>query len=475
MKVTASFLVAIACMGATPQPAPQPTPALSAHVVTSKEIKFYADIAAKTELAVETARAEAVSSAKLYLQAAQMKCRQQLAVTPEYKAVSDELNKDLRVLGDVRSMTPEARATAGADLEQVNRTLIQMESDAIAKDTDVRAATDILAGLGSAPQPVDATAAATAPPSMPAPVAAPTPLPEPTKSASVAPTPQPSPAIASPRPPGTLKGLELGRAIHEGWDRLMAKDYAGGLSSFNQVAKSDTHDITILLGRGICEYELKDYKAADKDLDKAYSLGGTSSQNSRQLTIAYAAGLSMDGNPMRAARVLQDLTKPGYRMGKTDEELQNDLGIAMTHADVQAHQAQLYQDSLKYYMDCDKTLNEQKKDGTARWGVNWIDAGSAAQKWQAYRQAVANVEQAVYAFHRYDVAMIRANSNYQEIKGGLRLHGDAEIAQYTREWHQAIFNVRTAQANVDAANQRLRSVEAPPFPERIEHDWQEPR
>jgi hypothetical protein len=130
---------------------------------------------------------------------------------------------------------------------------------------------------------------------------------------------------------------------------------------------------------------------------------------------------------------------------------------------------------LKYYRDYDQRLNEQKHDGTARWGTQWVDADTAKMKWQNFDQAVARVNDANYALQRAQATMTTANSNYQEIRGGLRLHGTYEIQRYTDEWHAAIRNLKKAQAHFDTVSARLKNTDSPPFPVRIEYDWQEPR
>ena len=71
--------------------------------------------------------------------------------------------------------------------------------------------------------------------------------------------------------------------------------------------------------------------------------------------------------------------------------------------------------------------------------------------------------------------MTKANSDYQEVTGGLRLHSIADVNYYTAQWRQAIANVTGAQNTVNIAQSQLQRTPGPPFPDQIEHDWQEPR
>jgi hypothetical protein len=466
--------------------------ASDADTMSDQQVKSYADAASKAEQALEKVKTDARANATSYRQAAEMRCRQKLESKPEYKAAAEVVAKAQGVLADSRTMSPQARAAADANLNSINAALKKMEADAFAADPDVRAAKAMLERLSGAPQLAAQPPTITTPPIAPAAPVNATTLPVRIAGTDFVPSPVPPNANApDPKlptqthqqptatlpPGGKLSGEAIGQMIHTAWDQLMAHNYSEATTLFNRAAGRDVRDSTLLTGRGIGEYELKDYKAADKDLDRAYSIAitGGPARVSRQLAIAYVAAEVMNGNPMHAVRILEDMTKPTFKSGKLDEELQNDLGIALSHADSQAHQMELYRDALKYYMDYDKALNEQRHDGTARWGITWIKAASAAAKWQAYHDDVAAADQATVAFQRSGKVMEQANDHYQEITGGLRLHSTAEINMYTNEFHQAIAAHVAAQSQMNAAISRLQSVEKPPFPERIEHEWAEPR
>jgi hypothetical protein len=459
-----------------------------ADTMSDQQVKSYADAASKAEQAVEKIKTDARANATSYRQAAERRCRQKLESKPEYKAVTEEVVRARGVVADSRSMSAQAKATADANLNSLNAALKKMEADAFAADPDVRAARAMLERLAGAPQLAAQPPAITTPPVAPAALVNATTLPVRIAGTELVPSPVPPNANApetklptqptTTLPPGArLSGEAIGQLIHTAWDQLMAHNYSEATTLFNRAAGRDVRDSTLLTGRGISEYEIKDYKAADKDLDRAYSIAftGGPARVSRQLAIAYIAAEVMNGNPMRGVRILEDMTKPTFKSGKLDEELQNDLGIALSHADSQAHQMELYRDALKYYMDYDKALNEQRHDGTARWGITWIKAASAAAKWQAYHDDVAAADQATVAFQRSGKVMEQANDHYQEITGGLRLHSTAEINMYTNEFHQAIAAHVAAQSQMNAAISRLKSVEKPPFPDRIEHEWTEPR
>lgn len=285
--------------------------------------------------------------------------------------------------------------------------------------------------------------------------------------------PAQAPVETSARP----SGLEVGKLLHKGWDALIARHYAEASAVFDKALSIDSGDVNALQGRGICKYELKDPKRADKDLQKAYELSDTGGPGkvSRQLVIAASAAAVADDNAMRAVRMLRGLMQVMEQDSRFDEELQNDLGIALSHTNAQTKKLPLFQESLKYYMDYDKKLDAQRKDGTSRWGTQWIPADDAQEKWKTYEQATERVDHAATVADHARLARIHAFDNYLEIKGGLRLHGDNEIRQRTYEYNQSLKDEAAANKELDRMLKRFERVDKPPFPDSIEHDWQEPR
>ena len=283
-------------------------------------------------------------------------------------------------------------------------------------------------------------------------------------------------AASQPAAPTTRpSGLQVGRMLHEAWDALMARHYKQAAALFDKVAAFENVTPAALEGRGICKYELKQYKLADRDLQEAYKLATRKgAAASRQLIIATAAASVSYDNPMRAVKVLRTLMESMEEDSKLDEELQNDLGIALSHANAQAKKLPYFDESLKYYTEYDKKLNEQKHNGTARWGTQWIDSGSAEQKWKTYKQAADHADQAAVIYDHAVLARVNAYDHYVELNG-LRLHGTLEIKKYTEEYKQSLKDEAAAKQNLANAADRLNKVEKPPFPDRIEHDWQEPR
>ena len=57
----------------------------------------------------------------------------------------------------------------------------------------------------------------------------------------------------------------------------------------------------------------------------------------------------------------------------------------------------------------------------------------------------------------------------------MRLHTAEETYRYTTEYKQAIANEALAKKKMNEAIEKFEKVEKPPFPKRIEHDWEEPR
>jgi tetratricopeptide (TPR) repeat protein len=290
-------------------------------------------------------------------------------------------------------------------------------------------------------------------------------------AASTQPAPKPVETTARP------SGLAVGTLLHKAWDSLVAKRYGEASAVFDKAVSIDAGDANALQGRGICKYELKDAKRADKDLQKAYELSATGGPGkvSRQLVIAAAAASVADDNTMRAVKMLRGLMEAMEQDSRFDEELQNDLGIALSHASAQTTKLPLFQESLKYYMEYDKKLNAQRKDGTARWGIQWIPTEDAQDKWKTYEKASDAAADAVKIADHAQLARVHAHDNYLEITGGLRLHGDAEIIQRTNEYKQSLRDEAAANQHLNKMLEKLARAEKPPFPDSIEHDWSEPR
>jgi tetratricopeptide (TPR) repeat protein len=280
---------------------------------------------------------------------------------------------------------------------------------------------------------------------------------------------------AESEPVARPSGLAVGKLLHQGWQALAEKHYGEASTIFDKAAAIDAGDANALQGRGICKYELKQSKPADKDLQKAYELSsaGGPGKVSRQLVIAAAAGSVANDNPMRAVKVLRGLMESMEQDSRLDEELQNDLGIALSHANPQTKKLPLFAESLKYYMEYDKKLNEQKKDGTARWGPKWVSTKDAEEKWKTYQRASTVANDAVVNADHATLARIHSYDHYLELHG-LRLHSDAEIKMYMDEYKQSLIDEAAAQKQMNKALEKLSKVDKPPFPDTIEHDWAEP-
>lgn len=289
-------------------------------------------------------------------------------------------------------------------------------------------------------------------------------------AAATQPAAAPVPAVVRPN------GLAVGKLLHQGWQALGEKHYAESAAIFDKAVGIDSGDANALQGRGICKYELKENKKADKDLEKAYELSSTGGPGkiSHQLVIATAAASVASDNPMRAVKILRGLMEAMEQDSHFDEELQNDLGIALSHANAQAKQSDYFRASLKYYMDYDKKLNAQRKDGQARWGTKWIDSEDAADKWKKYENVSQEAAQAATIADHATLDRIHSYDHYVELNG-LRLHSDAEIKQYMNEYKQSLINEAAANKQLNRAMEKLARVEKPPFPDSIEHDWTEPR
>lgn len=284
---------------------------------------------------------------------------------------------------------------------------------------------------------------------------------------------QPAPAAPVVARPN---GLAVGKLLHEGWEALVEKHYAESAAIFDKAVGIDSGDANALQGRGICKYELKDNRAADKDLEKAYELSSTGGPGkvSRQLVIATAAASLANDNPMRGAKILRGLMEAMEQDSHFDEELQNDLGIALSHANAQAKQSDYFKETLKYYMAYDKKLDAQRKDGQARWGTQWIAAEDAAEKWKTYEHVSDQAAQAATIADHATLDRIHAYDHYVELHG-MRLHSDAEIQQYMNEYKQSLINEGAANKQLNRMMEKLEKVAKPPFPDSIEHDWTEPR
>jgi tetratricopeptide (TPR) repeat protein len=288
-------------------------------------------------------------------------------------------------------------------------------------------------------------------------------------------TTQPAGADA-PAPAARGGGMAEAKLLHQGWDAVGAKHYAFALAFFERAIAADPADPNALMGHGVCKYELKEYKAAGRDMEKAYKLAdvGGPGRVSRQLVIAACAADVMNDNPMRAVKLLRGLMEPMEQNDRLDEELQNDLGIALSHADAQAKKLPMFDEALKYYLAYDKKLNAQRKDGTARWGTKWIPTEEAEADWKKYQTASDRTQQASIILDHISLAREHAHDHYLELHG-MRLHGTEEIKRYMNEYKQALIDEAKARQQLQKSVDKLNAVEKPPFPDRIEHDWQEPR
>lgn len=289
-------------------------------------------------------------------------------------------------------------------------------------------------------------------------------------SAATQPAPAVTPAVARP------SGLAIGKLLHEGWEALAEKHYAQSAAIFDKAVAIDAGDANALEGRGICKYELKEAKVADRDLEKAYELSSTGGPGkvSRQLVIAAAAASVANDNAMRAVKILRGLMQAMEQDSRFDEELQNDLGIALSHTNAQAKQSPLFQESLKYYLEYDKKLNAQRKDGMARWGIQWIPSDDAGDKWKTYERVSDEAGQAATIADHATLARIHSYDHYVELHG-MRLHSDAEIRMYMNEYKQSLIDEAAAKKQLNRAIEKLDRTDKPPFPDSIEHNWEEPR
>ncbi|HEY2587941.1 MAG TPA: hypothetical protein VGI81_19515 [Tepidisphaeraceae bacterium] len=287
---------------------------------------------------------------------------------------------------------------------------------------------------------------------------------------------QPAAGNADAPRPARGAGMAEGKLLHQAWDAVAGRHYGQATALFDRAAAMDPADSNALMGRGVCEYELKNYKAAFRDIEKAYRLAdvGGIGHIGRQLVIADCAVNVETDNPMRAVKLLRGLMEPMEQNNVLDEELQNDLGIALTHANAQSRKLPLFEETLKYYEGYDKKLDEQRRDDTARWGTQWIGKEEAETKWKKYRAAAENADAAAVTLDHVELALKQAHDRYVDLHG-MALHGTVEIREVNNNYKQAILNEAAARRLYDKAMAKLDSVEKPPFPDRIEHDWQEPR
>jgi Flp pilus assembly protein TadD len=274
-----------------------------------------------------------------------------------------------------------------------------------------------------------------------------------------------------PTPTTRPAAIQIGYLSHGAWKLLEDKKYKDAAAEFDKLLKLDPKDTNALEGRAICRYELNRYNAADHDAELAFNLSAKANRSSRQLTLAYACCSIMDDNPMRAVKLIRGLLDSG---AKTDDELQNVLGTALFRANQQARKLPYFQESLNDYLKNDQALKEERHDGQARWGHQWIDAGAAEQNWQVFQGAVASSEQSQSEYehatqHRIDTedGMVKLHS--------MRLFGDAERAHIIAVYDGAVKEEAAAKKRRDAADKHLASIPKPPFPAKLEPNWKEPR
>jgi tetratricopeptide (TPR) repeat protein len=276
---------------------------------------------------------------------------------------------------------------------------------------------------------------------------------------------------ADPAPTTRPGAIELGLMSHNAWTLLESRKYPQAAAEFDKLLKLDPKDANALEGRGICRYELNQYKSADRDAETAFNLSTKAGRSSRQTTVAFACTSIMDENPMRAVKLIRGMLDAGT---KSDDELQNVFGTALFRANAQAQKLPYYRESLDEYLKFDHALKDQRQDGKGRWGDQWIDASEAQHNWQTYEGAVASDEKAQSDFehatqHRVDTedGMVKLHS--------LRLFGDAERAHIIATYNQAVKEEEVSKKRRDAADKHLASTSKPPFPAKLEPSWKEPR
>lgn len=284
-------------------------------------------------------------------------------------------------------------------------------------------------------------------------------------------------ATSQPAAPTTRgSGMAHGKLLHDAWDALMARRFAPATPMFDSVLALDTKDAVAYEGRAICRYEVKQYKQADRDMEQAYNLSKRSGSSgpARQTSIGLAATSSMNDNPMRSVKILRGMMEALEQDSKLDEMLQNDLGIALSKANGQSRKLPYFQESLKYYKEYDEKLAQEKKDNTARWGTKWVEVATAERKWTAYQSAAADADQAASQYDHSLLFLDQSKELMIELHS-LRLHSDDERIRWTNQYKQAIVGEQASKIRLAKSIEHLNSVEKPPFPDRIEYDWREPR
>jgi tetratricopeptide (TPR) repeat protein len=303
---------------------------------------------------------------------------------------------------------------------------------------------------------------------------------------------QPATAPSSASAPASVEDADLGQVLHESWARLIARDYAAAMPMFSRVLKADPLNISALEGRGICNYELSNYKEASADVDRALARAASTPTLARQATLAAAVAAIGAGNPLRAVKLAHDSLKRMDTDKTFDEEMQNVLGTALWRCKADMRNLPWVREAGKYYMGYDARLadkaaegkptyfgydvkNVEEKNGVKRrWGTQWLPGEEADGKWQAYGNAVAAFDSAASDVNTIVAVRKLRERQYADVRDITRQGGLDEFKATADNLRDAQLAESTARETLKTAAEVLQKIDGPPFPAKLEPAWAEP-
>jgi hypothetical protein len=161
---------------------------------------------------------------------------------------------------------------------------------------------------------------------------------------------------------------------------------------------------------------------------------------------------------LRAARFLKE-----YLAGHAGkEDVQNALGTALSYVDPDQWNYN-YWACKRFYTHYDEELAHLKHNDTKRWGMTWLTAGDADQKWQKY---LTTQETLVATIGHERRAEVDLETLIQQRKDA-RPRVDADMPAFEKAIRNTRMAIAADERNIGGLRATL-SASAPPFPSTIE-------
>jgi hypothetical protein len=270
-------------------------------------------------------------------------------------------------------------------------------------------------------------------------------------------TPPPPPPATAPTSRPVLQGID--GQIELGKQALAAGKVKDAAQAFRNALDFDKNSPMALHGTGLCQIYANDKAKGIATLERAASAADNAN---RAVVYNLAVANLSDNNPMRAAKFVKDyLSHPGVPL---DEPLQNVLGAALAAAGSGARDGQAYKQFRDFYFAYDARLAAARHDGTARWGMRWINQSDAERKWKLSRERSEEYDDASDNAAHAALATKKARGAVDDLNRSFALKSDAEKAAVRRNLKAAVKGENAADKKLERAKKELNATEMPEFP-----------